>query len=129
MYPVEGHPWLDQFPERRRDLSKTPEQPPLEEELAMLAEETDAPADLLDGNDQIRGPVREVAQATLNCLAHDENGRPRIGLWHKWLAGWHSQIYQNVDPDIPEPNRATMARKYQFPNMAYWDDPRQTSRT
>jgi len=125
VYPFEKHPWCDQFPKRRRDLSEKPEQPPHEEELAMLAEETEAPPEVMDGNDQIPGPVREVSQATLNCLVYDENDRPRIGLWHKWSAGgWHSQIYQNVDPDIPEPNRATMARRYQFPNMAYWDDPK-----
>lgn len=124
VYPFKKHPWYDQFPDRRRDLSTRPDQPPLDEELAMLVEETAAPPDVKDGNDQIPGPVRDVSQATLNCLTHDENDRPRIGLWHKWRAGgWHSQILQNVDPDIPEPNRATMARRYQFPNMAYWDDP------
>jgi len=123
VYPFKEHPWYARFPARRRDLSTTPKQPPVEDEMAMIVEETKAPRDVLDGNDQIPGPVCEVSRATLNCLTHDENGRPRIGLWHKWSAGgWHSQIFQNVDPDIPEPNRATMARRYQFPNMAYWDD-------
>mgnify|MGYP001166007078 CR=1 FL=1 len=87
VYPYKDHPWYDQFPERRRDLSKTPQQPPHDEELAMLVEETRAPQDVKEGNDQIPGPVCEVSQATLNCLVYDENDRPRIGLWHKWSAG------------------------------------------
>ena len=124
VYPFEGHPWHDQFPGRRRDLSVTPAQPSVEEELALLREETRMPECVMDGNPQILGPVREVAQATLNCMVHDEHDRPRLTLWHFWSqGGWHSQIPLNVDPDIPEPNRATMARRYQFQNMDYWDDP------
>ena len=124
VYPFKDHPWYDQFPGRRRDLSTIPVQPSVEEELEMLREEAKAPEEVRDGNDQIPGPVCEVAQATLNCLVYDEHDRPRITLWHLWSAGgWHSQIPLNVDPDIPELNRATMARRYQFQNMEYWGDP------
>jgi hypothetical protein len=123
VYPNPQHPWYDLFPKRRVDLSGIPPQPSTDEELAMLREETRMPANVLDGNDQIPGPVRDVAQATLNCLIYDEHDRPRITLWHRWSQGWHSQIPLNVDPDIPEPNRATMARRYQFPNMEGWGNP------
>ncbi|HEX6971656.1 MAG TPA: hypothetical protein VF234_05515 [Limnochordia bacterium] len=97
-------------------------QPSLEEELAMIAATKDAPAEQLDGNDQIPGPAREVARAAETCFLHDETGRPIRILWHDWSQGWHSQIPLNTDPKLPSPNRSDLARRYQFPNMGQWQN-------
>ncbi len=98
-------------------------QPSLEEELEMIKWKKSAPEMVLDGNDQIPGPAREVAAAAENCFLHDENGRPMRVLWHDWSQGWHSQIPLNTDPKLPHPNRVDLAKKYQFRNIALWDDP------
>jgi hypothetical protein len=73
--------------------------------------------------------VREVAAAAEHAFLYDESGHPRRLLWHLWRArgggfAWHSQIPLNPNPRLPSPNRADMARRYQFQNMATWDDPK-----
>lgn len=104
-----------------------PPQPSLEEELAIIEKKQREPPEILDGNDQIPGPVREVAAAAERCFIYDENGRPRRLLWHLWSTrdgmAWHSQIPLNANPRLPVPNRSYLARQYQFQNMATWDDP------
>lgn len=105
-----------------------PKPPSLEEELALIEKQKHEPPEVLDGNDQIPGPVREVAAAAQRCFIYDENNQPRRLLWHLWSTregmAWHSQIPLNANPRIPSPNRSEMARRYQFPNMATWDDPK-----
>ncbi len=116
-------PWRDYFLAARAEGTERPPQPSLAEELALIEKQTTAPAEVKDGNDQIPGPLREVAQAAQRCFIYDENDKPVRINWHRWSQGWHSQIPLNVDPDIPRPNREDLARKYQFHNMAAWDDP------
>jgi hypothetical protein len=103
-----------------------PPQPAWEEELAIIEQKKLEPPEVLDGNDQIPGPVREVAAAAQHCFIYDEDNRPRRLLWHLWWTregmAWHSQIPLNANPRLPSPNRADLARKYQFQNMATWDD-------
>jgi hypothetical protein len=69
-----------------------------------------------------------VAAAAQHCFLYDEQDRPRRLLWHLWRMkegyAWHSQIPLNPNPHLPSPNRADLARKYQFANMAAWDDPK-----
>ncbi len=113
-------PWRDYFWPATEDR---PPQPALAKELELIDHQTTAPPEVKDGNDQIPGPLREVAQAAKHCFIHDENGRPVRINWHRWSQGWHSQWPLNVDPDIPKPNREDCARKYQFHNMYTWDDP------
>jgi len=113
-------PWRDYFLPATEDR---PSQPSLEEELQLIDHQTKAPPEVKDGNDQIPGPLSEVAQAAKNCFIYDEHDRPVRINWHRWSQGWHSQWPLNVDPDIPRPNREDCARKYQFHNMYAWDDP------
>jgi hypothetical protein len=104
-----------------------PQQPPLEQELAIIEKKKQEPPEILDGNGQIPGPVREVAAAAQHTFIYDENNRPRRLLWHLWSTrngmGWHSQIPLNASPHVPSPSRSDLARKYQFPNIAAWDNP------
>jgi hypothetical protein len=115
-------PWRDYFiaiPEG----DDRPGQPALEEELALIGRQATAPLEVKDGNDQIPGPLSEVARAAKNCFILDADGNPVRINWHRWTQGWHSQWPLNVDPDIPKPNRKDCARTYQFQNMATWSDP------
>ena len=112
-------PWRDYFiaiPEG----DDRPGQPALEEELALIDRQATAPLEVKDGNDQIPGPLSEVARAAKNCFILDADGNPVRINWHRWTQGWHSQWPLNVDPDIPKPNREDCARTYQFQNMATW---------
>jgi len=115
-------PWHDYFLPLPEGTGR-PRQPALEDELKLIAHQATAPAEVKDGNDQIPGPVSEVARAARRCFIHDRDGNPVRINWHRWSQGWHSQFPLNVDPDIPRPNREDCARKYQFQNMATWDDP------
>ena len=112
-------PWRDYFLPTPQGEERPP-QPKLEEELALIERQATAPLEVKDGNDQIPGPLSEVARAAKNCFILDADGKPVRINWQPWSQGWHSQWPLNVDPDIPRPNREDCARKYQFQNMATW---------
>ena len=96
------------FPEAKERT----DMPPYEERLAQLQAWA---ADKASAKKWRGGPLHEVAQATLNSLPQLADGKApfmedKYGTWAMW---WRT----NSNPHLPDPNRASICRKYRITAM------------
>ncbi|MEN6404563.1 MAG: hypothetical protein ABFD94_21650 [Armatimonadia bacterium] len=112
---VYSEPWgrRQSFPEAK---SKA-EMPPYEQRLAALKQWA---AEQGDGAKWNGAPRAEVAQAVLNSLllGADGLGAHLVDLYSSWSQWWQL----NTDPDLPEPNIASVCRKYEIEPALQWAD-------
>jgi len=91
-----------------------------EEELALLTAQAEAEAEGGHGTNQYCGaPLRLSAKAALSSYMEEEDGslvrvRHQYGCW---------MLAMNLDPELPNPNRADLALDYQFRWLKLWRDP------
>ncbi|MFZ2644374.1 MAG: hypothetical protein WA117_25520 [Verrucomicrobiia bacterium] len=85
------------------------EMPPYEERLAQLKQWA---GDKQSNAKLMRGPRWEVAQAILNSMPFDKEGRGyfRVDKYSTWAQWWMT----NPNPQLPEPNRAISCRRYEI---------------
>ena len=83
--------------------------PPYEERLAQLRAWA---ADKASKRKWMGGPRHEMAQAVLNSLPTLADGRAPFSVdkYTTWAQWWRT----NPDPNLPEPNRATICKKYRI---------------
>ncbi len=83
--------------------------PPYEERLAQLKQWA---SDKQSNIQLMRGPRWEVAQAILNSMPFDMEGRGyfRVDKYSSWAQWWMT----NPNPLLPEPNRAVTCRRYEI---------------
>jgi len=91
------------------DVKEREQMPPYEERLAILkrwAEDKKSSARLQ------AGPRWEIAQAVLNSMPYDSEGKGyfRVDKYAFWSQWWMT----NTDPNLPQPNRALTCKKYQI---------------
>lgn len=84
-----------------------------EELRASVTGDLAAPEDERDGH---FGPRRYVAQAIANSAIETQDGG---WVWRHWTdewspGDWISNVTLNPDPDLPEPNRASLTWKYEL---------------
>ena len=91
--------------------------PPYEQRLAALKQWA---AEKGDGPSWNGAPRAEVAEAVLNSLLVGEDGAGAhlLDFYSSWAQWWQL----NTDPDLPEPNIASVCRKYEIEPALQWAD-------
>lgn len=111
---VYSEPWgrRQVFPQARTRA----ELPPYEERLAQLRQWAAEP----NGQKWNGAPRAEVAQAVLNSLQLGADGTAAhlVDLYSTWAQWWQL----STDPSLPEPNIASVCRKYEIEPALQWAD-------
>ena len=91
-----------------------------DEELQLLRDQAAGKAPGKTHSQMCGAPLKEAAAGVLNSYMLDAAGKM---LRVRWQYGCRF-IAPNMDPELPRPNRATLAADYQFRWIKRWDDPK-----